>query len=67
MREVTSISDLDEITELTNEVNRLEDENYDLKALVATLESQTEELTRAYQELHDEISHVAALIDRMVK
>lgn len=67
MIEVQSIQDLDEISALQNEVERLNEENDDLKTLVATLEVQTEEITRAYQELSDEISHIAALIDRMVK
>lgn len=67
MIEVQSIQDLDEISELQNEVNRLTDENDDLKTLIASLEAQTEEITRAYQELSDEISHISALMDRLVK
>lgn len=67
MHEVSNINELDEILELTNEVNRLTDENSDLQTIIATLEAQTEELTRAYQDLSDEISHIVTLMDRLVK
>lgn len=67
MIEVSSISDLDEVAELQNEVNRLTDENSDLKAKLDELETQVEEMGRAYQEMIDEVEHISALMDRLVK
>lgn len=67
MIKVSSISDLDEVTELQNEVNRLTDENDDLKAKLDELETQIEETGRAYQDLLDELSHISASIDRLVR
>lgn len=65
MIEVENISDLDEVTALQNEVDRLTDENSELQIKLDELETQIEEMGRAYRDLLEEVEHIATLMSRL--